>query len=62
MMDKTITSSVIDATCDVEMYVRAAISYVVSKNIGEQQIDYLNRRHYQSGKKNKTDKDIKLIS
>ena len=31
MMDKTITSSVIDATCDVEMYVRAAISYVVSK-------------------------------
>ena len=60
MMDKTITSSVIDATCDVEMYVRAAISYVVSKNIGEQQIDYLNRRHYQTGKKNKNGQGYKV--
>lgn len=59
-MDKLIRSTVLDATCDVEIGLRTAMSYVISKNIGENEKQYLVRKHYRPGKKDANGKGYKI--
>lgn len=57
-LDKDIRKGIIEATMEIELSLRTAIGYVVAKDIGVKKEQYLNRKNYNQGKKNKRGYEI----
>lgn len=57
-LDKDIRKGIIEATMEIELSLRTAIGYVVAKDIGVEKEQYLDRRNYNQGKKNKRGYEI----
>lgn len=49
-LDKDIRNAIMEATLEVESYIRTAVSYVIAHKFGEKQEDYLKRTNYNRGK------------
>ena len=57
-LDKDIRKGIIEATMEIELSLRTAIGYVVAKDIGVEKENYLDRKNYNQGKKNKRGYEI----
>lgn len=59
-MDKSISSSVMESTKEIELTLRTAVAHVIAESFGEKTSDYLNRNNYQAGPKNYSDSGYKI--
>ncbi|MBK0038315.1 MULTISPECIES: Abi family protein [unclassified Enterococcus] len=55
ILDKKIRNSILDATLEIECSLRSAIAYVIARNFGHKENDYLIKTHYNKGKATKDD-------
>ncbi|MBS7057412.1 MAG: Abi family protein [Streptococcus salivarius] len=52
-LDKNIRNAVVESLIEIELSLRTAISYIIAKDFGVQESEYLKRNNYNPGKKNK---------